>query len=76
MKRIWAREYANGVHFSETKKDGYTAYVQEKFAVAMFLRAQLELLGVELEVNFFEPEETERPRPRRATTKSKRKRKT
>lgn len=48
LQKIWAREYSNGVHFSTVKKDGFTAFVPEQLALAMFLRAQLELLGPEV----------------------------
>lgn len=47
LQKIWAREYANGVHFSTVKKDGFTAFVPEQLALAMFLRVQLALLDEE-----------------------------
>lgn len=47
LQRIWAKEYSNGVHFSTVKKDGFTAFVPESLALAMFLRAQLALLDEE-----------------------------
>lgn len=77
LEKIWARQYANGVHFSTVKKDGFTAFVPESLALAMFLRAQLELLGVEKKIAEDAAQqvlqETERPRPRRTSKKQQRK---
>jgi hypothetical protein len=56
LERIWARRYANGVHFSTTKKDGFTAFVPESLALAMFLQAQLSLLGIDLSTEHIEEE--------------------
>lgn len=44
LERIWASNYGNKVHFSTVKKDGFTAYVPERLALAMFLREQLALV--------------------------------
>jgi hypothetical protein len=56
LERVWARRYTNGVHFSTTKKDGFTAFVPESLALAMFLRAQLSLLGVDMSIEHIEAE--------------------
>jgi hypothetical protein len=42
LERIYCKVYSNGPHFSATKKDGYTCYVPENLALALFLRAELE----------------------------------
>jgi hypothetical protein len=70
LERIWAREYANGVHFSTELKDGFTAFIPERLALAYFLRAQLSLLGIDLSADYIE--KTERARPRRTNNKKRR----
>jgi len=81
LERIWAKEYSNGVHFSTEPRDGFTAFIPERLALAMFLRAQLSLLGIDLSVEHIErridrieqEKKTERARPRRTKTKAKKK---
>jgi hypothetical protein len=74
ITRIWAREYSNGVHFSTTKKDGFTAFVPESLALAMFLRAQLALLGVDLEPEPKKRSEKTSRAPARAENNTKKRR--
>lgn len=69
LERIWARNYGNKVHFSTVKKDGFTAYVPERLALAMFLREQLALITADEVVV-----KTERPRPRRTKNNKRTKR--
>lgn len=45
LPRIWCKVYSNGPHFSATKKDGYTCYVPENLALALFLRAEFAKLN-------------------------------
>lgn len=42
--RIYCKVYHGEVHFSLVKKSGFVSYVPENKALALFLRAQLELL--------------------------------
>ena len=47
LERVWVKVYSNGPHFSATKKDGYTCYVPENLALALFLRAEFQKIGMD-----------------------------
>jgi hypothetical protein len=48
LERIYCKVYSNGPHFSATKKDGYTCYVPENLALALFIRSEFLKLGPDM----------------------------